>query len=139
MKAWAWLMASAFFLAGCVSGPAYYHESSDGTRYYMTRTGALVVVDRTGSVIETPPMYGADYPKTVRKKGADWDLSAYDIGEPPGYCMGVLSPLPESCWNRVWEAPALILMAPVLFLPTPPLIGDPIYIAPPARPRTDMG
>ena len=130
MKTWARIIAGVLFLAGCAAGPPlYYHERSDGTRYYVTRTGALVAVAKDGRVVEAPVMYEGMY-RTLQRKGDDWDLSAFDIGVPPGHCQELLSRRPESCLNRIWEAPALVLMTPVLFLPTPPLIGDPLYIYP---------
>src|SRR3989454_321312 len=91
MKAVAWIMAGMFFLAGCASGPLYYHERSDGTRYYQTRTGQLVAVDKNGVVLEAPVMYGAGYRKRLQKKGTDWDVTGYDIVQPPGRCMELLS------------------------------------------------
>jgi hypothetical protein len=129
MKILAGILASMFFLAGCASwGSLYYHERADGTRYYVTRTGALLVVDKDGDLVESPVMYEST--RRLQKKGDDWDLSALDVGVPPGHCMKLLSRRPESCLNRIWEGPALVLMFPVLFLPTPPLIGDPLYIYP---------
>ena len=136
MKTWAGMLAGLFFLAGCASGSLYYHERSDGTRYYATRTGALVAVAKDGRVVESPVMYEAVHTKPLQKKGADWDVSGLDIGVPPGSCMEILSRRPESCLHRIWEAPALVLMAPVLFIPAPPLIGDPLYIYP--SPRASM-
>src|SRR3989441_11177636 len=91
MKAVAWIMAGMFFLAGCASGPLYYHERSDGTRYYQTRTGQLVAVDKNGVVLEAPVMYGAGYRKRLQKKDTDWDVTGYDIVQPPGRCMELLS------------------------------------------------
>jgi hypothetical protein len=124
MKAIAWIMASVFFLTGCASGALYYNELSDGTRYYQTRTGQLVAVDKDGLMLEAPAMYGAGHRKQLQKKGDDWDLSGYDIVEPPGSCMELLSRRPESCLNRIWEPLALILMAPVLTLPSWPWLGQ---------------
>src|SRR2546422_11661350 len=49
MKATAWFMTSVFLLTGCASGSLYYHERSDGTRYYQTRTGQLVAVAKNGA------------------------------------------------------------------------------------------
>jgi hypothetical protein len=123
MKALAGIMAGVFFLAGCASGPLYYHERSDGTRYYQARTGQLVAVDKNGLVLEAPIMYGGGHRKQLQKKGDDWDLSGYDIVEPPGCCMELLSRRPESCLNRIWEGPALILMTPILTLPPWPWLG----------------
>lgn len=130
MKALTGILISVLFIAGCASGPLYYHERSDGIRYYVTRTGSLVAVDKDGWVVEAPVMYAGVFSKPLEKKGDDWDLSAIDIGVPPGHCMELLSRRPESCLNRIWEAPALVLMSPMLFLPSPPLIGDPLYIYP---------
>ena len=124
MKALAWIMAGVFFLSGCASGSLYYHERSDGTRYYQTRTGQLVAVDKSGLVVEAPVMYGAGYVRHLQKKGADWDLTGYDIVEPPGWCMELLSRRPESCLNRTWESIALILMTPILTLPSWPWLGQ---------------
>lgn len=137
MKTWAWVLASMFFLAGCASwGSLYYHERSDGTRYYVTRTGALVAVNKEGRVVEAPVMYESR--KQLQKKGDDWDVSALDVGVPPGSCTELLSRRPESCLNRIWEAPALVLMAPGLILPPRPLIGDPLYIYPAPPVATDQ-
>src|SRR5437870_11646971 len=110
MKAVAWIMASVFFLAGCASGPLYYHERSDGTRYYQTKTGQLVAVDKNGGVLEAPVMYGAGYRKRLQNKGADWDVSGYDIFQPRGYCMELLCRRAESRLSRVLAAvsPGLI-------------------------------
>ncbi|TAL12741.1 MAG: hypothetical protein EPO02_00495 [Nitrospirae bacterium] len=125
MKVLVWVMASLFFIAGCSAGPPlYYHERSDGTRYYQTVTEQLVRVDKDGWVVEAPVMYGG-YRKQLQKKGDDWDLSGYDIVAPPGHCVELLSRRPESCLNRVWEPVALVLMAPILSLPGMPLLGDP--------------
>jgi hypothetical protein len=124
MKAVAWIMAGMFFLAGCASGPLYYHERSDGTRYYQTRTGQLVAVDKNGVVLEAPVMYGAGYQKRLQKKGTDWDVTGYDIVKPPGHCMELLSRRAESCLNRIWEPLALILMTPILTLPPWPWLGE---------------
>ena len=125
MKALAWLLASGFFLAGCGGSlPLYYHERPDGTRYYQTVTGQLVRVDKDGRVLEAPVMYRG-YKKQLQKRGDDWVLSAYDVVEPPGHCMAILSRRPESCLNRIWEPLALVLMTPILNLPGLPLLGDP--------------
>jgi len=68
MKGLAGIMASLFFVAGCASGPLYYHERADGTRYYVTRTGALVAVDKDGYVVEAPVLYEEGHPKPLLKK-----------------------------------------------------------------------
>src|SRR2546425_10064134 len=116
MKAVAWIMAGMFFLAGCASGPLYYHERSDGTRYYQTRTGQLVAVDKNGVVLEAPVMYGAGYRKRLQKKGTDWDVTGYDIVQPPGRCMELLSRRAGSRPNVVWGPRAPVLVAPVFSL-----------------------
>ena len=120
----AWIMASLFFLTGCASGSLYYHERSDGTRYYQTRTDQLVAVDKNGKVVEAPVMYGGGYIRHLQKKGDDWDLTGYDIVEPPGHCMELLSRRVESCLNRVWEPVALVLMTPIVTLPPWPWLGQ---------------
>ena len=124
MKTLAWILASGFLMTGCAGPPLYYHERSDGTRYYQTVTEHVVVVDKDGWVIETPAMYGG-YRKQLQKKGADWDLSGYDIVEPPGHCTQLLNRKAESCLNRIWEPLALVLMTPILNLPGVPTLGDP--------------
>src|SRR3989475_8936959 len=117
MKAVAWIMAGMFFLAGCESGPLYYHERSDGTRYYQTRTGQLVAVDKNGVELEAPVMYGAGYRKQLQKKDTDWDVTGYDIVQPPGRCMELLSRRAGACPNRILEPLALVLLTPHLTLP----------------------
>ena len=124
MKTLAWILASGFLMTGCAGPPLYYHERSDGTRYYQTITEQLVRVDKNGWVVEAPVMYGG-YRKQLQKKGDDWDLSAYDVVEPPGHCMQLLNRKPESCLNRIWEPLAMVLMTPILNLPGVPLLGDP--------------
>ena len=125
MKALAWLLACGFFLAGCGGSlPLYYHERSNGTRYYQTVTEQLVLVDKDGWVVKAPAMYGG-YRKQLKKQGDDWDLSVYDVVPPPGHCVELLSRRAESCLNRIWEPVALVLMAPILNLPGVPLLGDP--------------
>src|SRR2546425_12741607 len=90
MKAVAWIMAGMFFLAGCASGPLYYHERSDGTRYYQTRTGQLVAEDKNGVVLDAPVMHGAGHRKRHPKKGHDWEVTRYDIFHPPRRCIDSL-------------------------------------------------
>ena len=125
MKALFWIALCAVLVTGCVtSGPLYYHERADGTRYYQSRTKALILVDKTGIVVEAPVMYAGAASRRLQKKGDDWDVSAFDVEPPPGYCLELLSRRPESCLHRIWEAPALALMAPVLLLPTPPRLHD---------------
>jgi hypothetical protein len=125
MKLSAWILVGVFLLAGCSAGPPlYYHERSDGTRYYQTVTEQLVRVDKDGWVVEAPVMYGG-YRKQLQKKGDDWDLAAYDVVEPPGHCVKLLNQRPESCLNRIWEPVALVLMTPILTLPGVPMLGDP--------------
>ena len=116
MNALIWIMASMFFLAGCGGPPLYYHERSDGARYYQTVTKQLIRVDKDGRVVEAPVRYSGTR-KQLQKKGDDWDVSAFDVVEPPGHCMELVSRRPESCLNRIWEPLALILMAPILSLP----------------------
>src|SRR2546428_2666159 len=135
MKAVAWIMAGMFFLAGCASGPLYYHERSDGTRYCQTRTGQLVAVDKNGVVLEAPVMYGAGYRKRLQKKGTDWDVTGYDIVQPPGRCMELLSRRAEFCLNSVWGPPALSLMTPLSILSSLPRpCGGPPLPPRPIRP-----
>lgn len=129
MKTLVSLMLSILSLTGCTIGTLYYHERSDGARYYQTRAGQLVVVAKDGWVLQTPGLKGRASITYVQKKGDDWDLSAYDVVEPSGRCRELLSMRPESCLNRIWEAPALVLMSPVLFLPTPGILVDTHYPA----------
>src|SRR2546425_5012819 len=124
MKAVAWIMAGMFFLAGCASGPLYYHERSDGTRYYQTRTGQLVAVDKNGVVLEAPVMYGAGYRKRLQKKGTDWDVTGYDIVQPPGRCMELLSRRGAAPPHPVVEPPPHILITPNMTPPPRPLAAE---------------
>src|SRR2546429_4539542 len=120
MKAVAWIMAGMFFLAGCASGPLYYHERSDGTRYYQTRTGQLVAVDKNGVVLEAPVMYGAGYRKRLQKKGTDWDVTGYDIVQPPGRCTAMLSRRPGASPPSVSRTPSRVPVTPPIPPPTCP-------------------
>src|SRR2546427_10936106 len=131
MKAVAWIMAGMFFLAGCESGPLYYHERSDGTRYYQTRTGQLVAVDKNGVVLEAPVMYGAGYRKRLQKKGTDWDVTGYDIVQPPGRCMELLSRRLGVFLHLMLGPLWLVLLFPVFPLPLLP----PAWVEPPVPPR----
>lgn len=129
MKTLILLTLSLFFLTGCAMGTLYYHERSDGARYYQTRAGQLVVVNKDGLVTQAPGLKSRAYISHVQKKGDDWDLSAYDVVEPSGRCLELLSMRPESCFNRIWEAPAMVLMTPGLFLPKPGIFVDTEYPA----------
>jgi len=129
MKTLILLTLSLLFLTGCTMGTLYYHEQSDGTRYYQTRAGQLVVVDKDGLVTQAPGLKSRAYISHVQKKGDDWDLSAYDVVAPSGRCLELLNMRPESCFNRIWEVPATVLMAPVRFFPAPGIIGDTRYPA----------
>src|SRR2546422_9249810 len=121
MKATAWLLTTVFLLPGSASGSLYYHERSDGTRYYQTRTGQLVAVAKNGEVLEAPVMYGAGYKKQLQKKGDDWDVTGYDIVEPPGYCQELLSRRAGSCLHRIWGPGGRVPVAPVFALAGRPL------------------
>ncbi len=129
MKTLTLFTLSLLFVAGCTMGTLYYHERSDGARYYQTRSGQLVVVNKDGLVTQAPSLTARAYVTRLPKKGDDWDVSAYDVVAPSGQCVEPLSMRPESCVNRIWEAPVLVLMAPVLLLPAPGLLVDTEYPA----------
>ncbi|MFI5345845.1 MAG: hypothetical protein ACHQ51_05680 [Elusimicrobiota bacterium] len=134
---------AALLSACATPGPArsYFLEDSYA-RYYTSDTGRTLRVERDGTVLditclpvemaqnkklETLPRQlcaGSEIPALgkARRVGEDWDLTDYEVSAPTGRCRPLFrvpsyeeheaGPL-RSCWNRVWEVPAALVVYPV--------------------------
>ena len=135
-------VVTAVFLSGCAAvwptthDTLYFHESKDGTRYYALASDwtlrsprnedswqvpeGMLWVTREGEVYTSR---GQLTPSVTKREGGDWDLWAYPVEPPSGYCVPLWSPAisrPESCWNRLWEVPSmfwLVVIPLVVLLP----------------------
>ena len=82
----------------------------------------------------------------AQKVGDEWDMKAYMTGLEGGGCWPLMAPLLDaidtdwarksnrlhSCWNRVWEVPASIVLYPVMagfpFGPVSFPVGEPFVL-----------
>ena len=83
MKPIAVILTLCFFLASCATGHHYYDRDQDGTRYYETKDGKKIQVTADGVVSGE----GGQKLGVVQKKGADWDLSGYEIQPSYSRCI----------------------------------------------------
>jgi len=110
----------------------YYYEKGDGTRFYSLGGDWTIRSPETdqswyvseGLIWVTPD--GTVYapgdhkftPKVTNKTAGDWDLHEYSVEKPAGYCIPLWSRTiqrrPESCWNRLWEVPTMIVVGAVM-------------------------
>lgn len=129
------ILALAILSEGCtIIKPHKYTEYPDGGRIYRTIDGDTLRVDSEGKVYGYPgnKRFGPGEHGTVRKMGDDWDMSSFDEGATfdtktvyAGKCE-ILFPVfwsdkavkerYVSCWNRVWEIPAFVIVLPVLMV-----------------------
>lgn len=122
--------ATGCVLSGCAAvwptthDTLYFHENQDGTRYYalagdaagdslksgkfLHGTEGMLWVTREGAVYSDG---GQLTPSVTKREDGEWDLQAYPIEPPSGYCVPLWSPKitrPESCWHRLWEVPSMM-------------------------------
>lgn len=128
-------------LGACATpGAPKAHFSEDAyARYYVTETGRTLRVEKDGTVLDITclPIEVAEgrsrreLPQgmcpdakipvlgQVALVGKDWDMSAYPLEGETGRCRPLFTLKHEedvqrhSCWNRLWEVPAAVVVYPV--------------------------
>jgi len=120
------LVLFGVYLAGCASGPPFHYYEDESGRFYKTTDGKRLRVDANGSIamvsdgedLLRPPRVIGRTAKMGEGESSDWDLSKYQIVEPTGTCerefpwsIGKVKEPGVSCWNRLWEVPAMVVTA----------------------------
>jgi hypothetical protein len=126
------ILLMAFLMQGCAavwpttSGTLYYFEEKNGNRYYQLGGDRTIRDQKTGEPIDVPEGFilvtpdgtvnapEIVFPRKVTKSAdGDWDLHEYPVEKPDGYCIplwsGTIHTRPESCLNRLWEFPSMIV------------------------------
>ncbi|MEO8327372.1 MAG: hypothetical protein ABI618_16085 [Nitrospirota bacterium] len=118
----------AILFQGCVvTKPFQYEEGPDGNRYYRTTEGDTLRVDREGRVYGYPgnKRFEPGEHGTASKVKDEWDMAKFGVKEHATGCKVIFIPFfssekahgdIESCWNRVWEVPAIIVATPFLLV-----------------------
>ena len=106
----AWLS----LLSGCESYRMYFHETSDGTRYYETKAGEVIRVTPRGLVYKGEERLGKTSVLSTYADGfvvPDWDLKQYDVVPPSGHCTTLFrdEPAPAPCWTQIYEMPIMLV------------------------------
>lgn len=103
---------------GCDSFRMYFHEASDGSRYYETKNGEVLRVTPEGSVYKGGERIGKASMGAVYTEGTlvrDWNLTPFEVVPPSGHCASLfeedLQPVP--CWTQLYEVPFMVVAAPV--------------------------
>lgn len=132
------ILSMGLAMQGCAavwpttSGTRHYFEKKDGTRYYSLGGDRTVRSSEDGEFkhisegfIWVLPDGTVNAPghtftsKATKSADGDWSLHEYPIESPNGYCIPLWSSKidhrPESCWNRLWEVPSMIIGVPILF------------------------
>jgi hypothetical protein len=153
----AWTAAVLPLLLGACATPgpprAYFLEDSYA-RYYAAPAGRTLRVERDGTVLDVTclPLETAqekpleDLPRVMcpdaripvlgkaRRTGGDWDLSEFDVEPPTGRCRplfpsadGERGPQ-RSCWNRLWEVPAAVVLVPLAAVGVAAVVTAPIWV-----------
>jgi hypothetical protein len=105
-------------VSGCESYRMYFHENSDGTRYYETKTGEVLRVTPAGVVYKGEQRLGKTSVLSTYADGfvvPDWDLRSYDVVPPSGHCSSMFQeePQPVPCWTQIYEFPIMIVASPL--------------------------
>ena len=135
--------------------PRTYVDEDASARYYATQTGKILRVDSDGTVLNVtchPPSLVKDFrrqdlPKlycegrdgilgTTTKIGDDWDMTGYDVAPETGTCKSLFSWVQNewlenkrhSCWHRVWEVPAAVVLYPSIAVIVIGAITSPIWV-----------
>ena len=127
-------------LSACATpgAPRAHFREDAHARYYATETGRTLRVEKDGTVLdvtclpadlvagrsrgELPQVLcpGGKIPVLGQAAlaGQDWDMSAYPVAAETGRCRPLLTLDREtyvrrrSCWNRLWEVPAALVVYP---------------------------
>lgn len=138
MKTLLIVAVTGWFLSGCAavwpttSDTLYFHENKDGTRYYALTGEAAGGLLKGGKFLHSPEgllwvtregevytSHGQLSPSVTKRDDGEWDLNAYPVEQPSGYCVPLWSPKitrPESCWNRLWEVPSMMWLVGISVL-----------------------
>ena len=113
------LPALVLLVLGCNTSRLYFHEASNGVRYYETKSGEVVRVTPKGAVYKGDLQIGkaslvATYDDADGVVVRDWDMKSYEVVPPSGYCISFFDPevRPVSCWMEVLEVPLATVTAP---------------------------
>ena len=149
---------AALLGACATPGPArpYFLEDSFA-RYYTSDTGRTLRVERDGTVLDItclPVEMAQNKPFTslprqlcagseipvlgkARKLDQDWDLSEFDVEAPSGRCRPLFrtpnydereAGPRRSCWHRLWEVPAALIVYPVAVVVVLGIATAPIWV-----------
>jgi hypothetical protein len=112
--------------SACSTNKLYeFEEGPNGSRIYRTTDGDTLRVESDGKTYGYPgnKRYGPGEHGVASKVGEEWDMSSFNVKPTPEGCE-ILFPLfhsdkankqrYQSCWNRAWEIPALIVVLPVV-------------------------
>jgi hypothetical protein len=117
------LTALAALLLGCETSRLYFHEDKEGVRYYETKTGEVLRVTPKGAVYRGGQQVGkatllGTYNESAGVVVRDWDLKAYEVVPPSGYCTSMFDEeiRPISCWTELMEVPMAAVTTPGLWV-----------------------
>lgn len=152
------VMAGLLFLTACSTPgpPRTYVDENARTRYYLTRSGNILRVDPDGTVVDVTclsPKEEKALPRQelsklpceggrvevlgqAKKIGEDWDMRRFDIVQETGTCKSLfpyfqnerLSNQRHSCWHRLWEVPAALVVYPVVVVVLLGAVTAPIWV-----------
>jgi hypothetical protein len=127
------ILIPAILSEGCATNkPHKYTEYPDGGKIYLTREGDTLRVDSEGKVYGYPgnKRFGPGEHGTAPKIEGEWDMSSFDVEMtdvkttstgceilfPVFWSDKAVKERYVSCWNRVWEIPAFVIVLPVFIL-----------------------
>lgn len=127
------ILILAILSEGCaVSKPHKYTKYPDGGKIYLTREGDTLRVDSEGKVYGYPGnrRFGPGERGTAPKIEDEWDMSSFDVETtdvkttsagceilfPVFWSDKAVKGRYVSCWNRVWEIPAFVIVLPVFIV-----------------------
>lgn len=128
-------------LCACATpgAPRAHFREDPYARYYATETGRTLRVEKDGTVLDVTCLPAelfegksrGELPQglcpdgkipdlgRVTMNGRDWDMTAYPVAVETGRCRPLFTmdrdedARRRSCWNRLWEVPAAVVVYPV--------------------------